>query len=272
MFGKKKQFRTLYLVVFFGILFFLIHFFIFPFNFFVHATVSVISYPVIFVQEKIVSPLRSYVARRKRQKYFEKLLVGLQKENERLFSENIELHATAQYQKDTAELVQFKKRYDFADAVIAQIVFRQINDDSQFVLLNKGSFQGITKDMVAVYKNNLVGKIVQVYPFYSKLILISNRSCKVAAHCAKTRASGIHAGQNDSECSMLQRVSHLCKVNKGDLVLSSGEGLIFPQGFALGKVASVAPDGLYLSVSVKPQIDVNSLNYCCLIKKGEISV
>lgn len=271
MFGKKRRFRKFYLLFFFGVVFFLVHRFLFSFSSVVSVVSSTISYPVIFVQKKIVFPIKSYLAYKKQTKELDQFLIDLQQENERLLSENIKFRAAAAYQKDTKELIEFKKKYDVEDAIVAQIIFRQLNDEAHFLLLDKGSTHGIYKDMVAVYKNNLLGKVTEVHPFYSKLALISDRSCKVAAHCAQTKASGIHTGQNNKNSCALERVSHLCKVQKEDLVLSSGEGLIFPRGFALGRVSSVASDGLCLLVEVSPAVDISALNYCCLIKKGQVS-
>jgi len=272
LFGKKRNFKTLYLVVGLAIVFFLFHRFVFSFSRLCCVVVSTVSYPVFLVQEKIISPIRNYSVKKKQSKEIDQFLNQLIVENERLLAENIALHAAADYQEQTQELIQFKKRYNACNFVVSQVVFRQLNSDGQFVLLDKGSRHGITKDMVAVYKNNLLGKITEVFPLYSKLVLLSDRSCKVAAHCPKTKASGIHAGLNDSFCCELQRVSHLDTVQEGDLVFSSGEGLVFPRGFALGKIASVAPDGLYHAVTVKPIIDPQNLSYCCLIYKGEASV
>jgi len=272
VFGKKRKFRALYLFIFVPLIFFLLNRYFFSFSNLFSTVASSLSYPVLLVQKKITTPIRFYFSKRSTRKSIEQLLFDTQKENKQLRAHNTQLCATLDYHNDIAELIEFKKRYDCSDSLVAQIIFRQINDQNQFVFLDKGSRHGVVQDMVAVYKNNLLGKITDVYPFYSKLVLLSDRSCKVAAYCAPKKKSGIHTGQNNCNCAKLERVSHLANLKEGDLLLSSGEGLIFPRGFALGKISSVRPDGLYLSVTVKPLVDINNLQHCCLIKKGEATI
>ena len=178
------------------------------------------------------------------------------------------LHALLHYDHDIKELADFKKRYEESHGHIAQILMKHFSDQSHFFLIDIGTRQGIKPDMVAVYKNCLIGKVAEVYPFYSKVVLITDKTCKVAAYCAQTHASGIHEGSNQSEQTMLNHVSHLSVMKEGDLILSSGEGLIFPQGFALGNVMSCKPNGLLYTVHVEPLVDMHALAYCLIIQKG----
>lgn len=57
-------------------------------------------------------------------------------------------------------------------------------------------------------------------------------------------------------------------MQEGDLVLSSGEGLIFPRGFALGNVKHYQVNGLLHDVIVEPLINLETINYCYVIQKG----
>jgi cell shape-determining protein MreC len=64
-------------------------------------------------------------------------------------------------------------------------------------------------------------------------------------------------------------VSHLASVKEAEMVVSSGEGLVFPQGFALGRIKMIEPDGLYTKIEIEPLIDLLTIDYCMLMKKGE---
>jgi cell shape-determining protein MreC len=65
-------------------------------------------------------------------------------------------------------------------------------------------------------------------------------------------------------------VSHLESVSVGDDVFSSGEGMVFPKGFALGKVISADKGDLFYTITVQPALDFQSLRYCTLIAKENI--
>jgi len=227
-------------------------------------------YPVLLVQNSFVTPAKKFFERRKSRHQLEMALQKFEKENEALRSELIELRSRILYEEDISELVAFKKKYDLSDALVAQIIFRQISPEGHFILLDKGTRHQVTKDMVALYKNSVVGKVIEVYPFYSKLILITDSLCKVAAHCSKTKASGIHVGRNEKNSTVLEKVSHLSSVQEDDVVISSGEGLVFPRGFALGKIKTVQREDLFFNISVEPLIDLDEISYCMLIKKGTV--
>jgi cell shape-determining protein MreC len=61
-------------------------------------------------------------------------------------------------------------------------------------------------------------------------------------------------------------VSHLDTLKEGDLVISQGEGLIFPRGFGLGRVKSYELDGVQYHVTIEPLLDVSTLTFCLLLK------
>jgi len=150
---------------------------------------------------------------------------------------------------------------------VGHIIFKHISEQAHYVLVNQGAAHGIETGMVAVYNNCLVGKVEEVYPWYCKVVAITDRSCKVAGYCESTKSAGIHVGSNQLSLTSLERVSHLEKVNDGDLILSSGEGLVFPQGFALGRIKEQKKEGLWYQIGVEPLIDLSKLSYCMFISK-----
>ena len=68
--------------------------------------------------------------------------------------------------------------------------------------------------MIAVFKDCLVGRVVEVYPYYSKVILITDPTCKVAAICTSTNVKGIHEGMLSLTTTKLSFVNHLEEVKK----------------------------------------------------------
>lgn len=180
--------------------------------------------------------------------------------------QNIRLRAALNHAHDTKSLRLFNTRYQDR-GIVAQIIARHFSDESHYFLIDCGSRNGIEKDMFVVYGNNLIGKIVAVYPWYSKLVLITDHSCKVAAYCAQSRVQGIAQGEHDLQASSLRYVDQLAKVKKGELVLTSGQGMIFPAGFALGKVTGSSADGLYQSVMIQPLCKLEEIPYCLVMSR-----
>ena len=229
---------------------------------------SYVAYPVVMLQHTCVEPLKTICSHKRTLLELEQAAANLEQEKQRLQAQLVAAQATASFARDVKELLEFKNRYACLNAVLAQVIMKSVTDQAHFFLIDAGSNKGITKDMVAVYQNHLVGRITEVYPLYSKVTIITDKSCKIAAYCLTTQAIGIHAGlTNDAQCC-LNHVSHLQQVQVGDTVLSSGEGLVFPRGFALGTVTACSINGMLWEIATKPLCDIHSIKYCYVLQKG----
>lgn len=230
---------------------------------------SYLVYPVLVTQHKIVTPVKDYFSHRKTLSELQEQLAQAQAERDAILAQNIELQGLISFAQDTQELVEFKQRYNFSQALLAQVLVKNFSEQSHFFLIDKGSTAGAQKDMVVIYKDCLIGRVSEVYPYYSKVVLVSDQTCKVAAYCAQSKATGIYQGSNTEWAANLNHVSHLSSLEIGELILSSGDGLIFPRGFGLGKIKAYETEGLFHSVSIEPLVDLHAINHCYVVQKGE---
>jgi rod shape-determining protein MreC len=228
-------------------------------------TFSYVVYPLLVVQQQIVGPIKIYCQRKKTIAELQERLAALQAERDIILAQNIELNGMISFAQDTQELVEFKNRYDLVQATLAQVLVKNFSDQSHFFLLDKGHNAGIKKDMVVIYKDCLIGRIMEVYPLYSKAVLVSDQSCQIAAYCTQSKATGIYQGSNQEWGAALNHVSHLSHLEIGELVVSSGDGLIFPRGFGIGKVSSFTTQGLFHQVAVTPLLDLRAIQYCYVV-------
>ena len=228
-------------------------------------------YPLLVIQYKIINPVKEYMHQREIKKNVMNELEQLKDNYEQLQAELIVLKSNEHYYHDIKELIEYKKRYKQGPAEIGHIIFKQFSDAEHFFLVNRGRNHGIVPDMVAVYNNCLVGRVSEVFPWYCKVVAVTDRSCKVAAFCDQTKSCGIHVGANNLNQSLLNRVSHLSTVKDGDLIFSNGEGLIFPSGFGLGRVKEHKKEGLWYDITIEPLISIQELSYCSFLSKSSMS-
>jgi len=188
----------------------------------------------------------------------------LEKERSEFLDELIEYKALSFYKEEIKELDLFRKKYTkYRSNRIAQVLTIHQNNDEHYLLLEGGSRDNVKLDMLAMYKNHLVGRVVEVFSWYSKVRLITDKRMHIACYCARTKAKGIYAGTNQSE-SYLKFVDHLQRVRRDDLVISSGKGLVYPRGLSLGKVDRFVKRDVDYEIVVKPLIDLSALEYCLL--------
>lgn len=232
---------------------------------------SCIIYPFLRIQHAVVEPITQRLARSTSIAELGEKIENLQQKYDDLCKENIALKAMHCYVDETKELRDFNKKYVLQHGKLVQVLARHLSPNNQFFLVDAGSSQGIKKDMVALYGNAIVGRVAEVYPWYCKICLITDSDCKVAALCYKKGVTGIHEGINDALYTTMRYVSHLELVHTGDDVLSSGEGLIFPKGFALGKVVAADKGELFYTITIQPTLNFQTLRYCTLIAKENIT-
>lgn len=232
------------------------------------AAASYIVYPVLRINTLLIEPIKIWREERKNYSELHAQTLLLAQKNEDLWKRVISLESLIDYTQDTEHIHAFARRYDTAYMCSAQIIAKMVSEQQHYFLVDAGSSKGIELDMVAVYKNCLLGRVTEVYPWYSKVVLVTDNCCKVAAMCSQTKAHGIHEGSNKKEESQLSFVSRLEPLLVGDLVISSGEGLVFPRGFGLGTIKEFYANELYYTISIEPLMDFSHIKYCYLIKKG----
>jgi rod shape-determining protein MreC len=229
---------------------------------------SYCTYPLLVAQNKCVEPIKQFFTRRHTIAELYQKIEHLEQERDDAREKVIELSAHLAFAQDVSGLTEFRKSYDASHAVLVQVLLKNLSEQEQYFFVDGGANQQIQKDMVAVYKNNLIGRVVEVFPTYSKVMLVSDRMCKVAVYCAQSRATGIYEGTNQVDHGLVMHVSHLYPVAVGENVISSGDGMIFPQGFALGKITSVVRDNLVYAITTEPLCDLRAIRHCYIVQKG----
>jgi rod shape-determining protein MreC len=133
------------------------------------------------------------------------------------------------------------------------------------VVLDIGSNDGVTEDCAVVCTAGLVGKTVAVTHTTSRVRLIVDPDCKVAALIQETRSPGIVEGvfeglDSGPGCRM-DFIGRDAKVFANSTVITSGLGGVFPKGIRIGTLepAALSESGLYKSARLRPAADLNRL-------------
>jgi rod shape-determining protein MreC len=193
----------------------------------------------------------------------------LQQQCSALQEENTTLKALASYMQDTKDLALFKQTFDHADARIAQIIEWYLTEHEHYIVINVGSSSGIQKNMLVINNNNLVGRVIEVFPWYSKVQLVTDPNICIPAYMIRSNTAGIYQGTGSINYAQLGWVNHLQGVVMDDELLTSGEGLIYPRGYKLGTVISKDVTGLYYNIQIKPAIDPYMLHYCLVFPRTQ---
>ena len=150
----------------------------------------------------------------------------------------------------------------------AKVVSNSIDDPNNLITLDKGSADGIHKDMGVVCGTGVVGIVYLVSQHYSVVIPVlnvkSNISCKIQnrGYFGYLRWKG-----GASEYAYLEEVPRHAHFKLGDNVVTSGYSAVFPPGVLVGKILHVfnSSDGLSYRVMLKVSTDFGKLRDVCVI-------
>ena len=177
---------------------------------------------------------------------FEALFAGsaLRRENKRLKETVDSLCAkVVRAQELDRENERLRKLLGFAER--EDLSFKPVevigNDASNWfstVTIDKGSKDGIGSNMCVVTDRGIVGRVLNVQPLTARVLLLSDSNSRIGAIVQRTRAQGVVQGDDRGGCIM-KYLDPMADVERGDLVVTSGDSLIFPKGLAIGEVTRV---------------------------------
>ncbi|MGA9979362.1 MAG: rod shape-determining protein MreC [Candidatus Sulfotelmatobacter sp.] len=177
---------------------------------------------------------------------------------EQLRLEQVRLNEDAVQAHRLQALLAFKEQY-ISKTVAAQVIGSSGSDSSRMLYIDKGENQGLKRDMAVITADGIVGKVLQVFPSVSQVLLINDQTSGVGAILEKSRLQGFLKGMATGEVG-LEGVMSDEQVVPGERVLTSGGDQIFPKGLPVGTVTKVGTGkDLFLNIQVKPAVNLGKL-------------
>ncbi|HXG40620.1 MAG TPA: rod shape-determining protein MreC [Candidatus Limnocylindrales bacterium] len=201
---------------------------------------------------------------------------ALRAENERLRAENGRLAALRRENEQLTGLLQTRSGLDF-QTVAARIIARESAEFRRVVTLDRGTDDGIALDDVVIGAGGaLVGRVVDVGPTFSRVLLITDTSSTVIGQLAASGATGEVVGQLGGVLVM-QNIDSTATVTVGDEVVTAGIELgggvrsRFPKGLLIGLVVDVRRESnaVVQTAFLEPALDLDTLEYALVITDYE---
>ena len=210
----------------------------------------------------------------------------VKQENEELAAKNAELeNKLIEYNRMKEENTTLREMFDYSQAnknynyLGCNIVGYSGGNISNGYIIDKGTNDGVKKDMIVITPAGLVGKVTKSESNYSIVQTILNENIAVASMVESTReTTGILQGITDSKNKNLTMLSNIpidSEIKEGDVILTSGLGGMYPQEIRIGEVVSVEVDsvGIMKKAIVKPYVDFNKLEgLFVVVPKEEINI
>lgn len=166
------------------------------------------------------------------------------------------------------DVLDLAEAWQSMERVTAGVIGRGASNYRWTRTIDKGSNDGIRPDMAVLGADGLVGKILEVNPDTSVVLLLIDPEAGAAARTEDTHDIGSVRGNGASEPLSLTLVSPDAEVDVGDRVITSGFDLgIFPSGIPIGVVAEASGPGPELEqrIDVEPYVDFNKLEFVLVL-------
>ncbi len=151
----------------------------------------------------------------------------------------------------------------------AKVINNTVNKANNFVTLNKGSKQGIQKQMGVLTQNGIVGIVADVSENFSTVMSVLNKKSNISIRLKKAKFIGsLNWTGADAYTAKISGVPVNALIENGDTVLTSGFSSIFPKDIPVGKVVKVENTATSNFFDIEVQLFTNfyTLDYVYVVK------
>jgi rod shape-determining protein MreC len=200
-------------------------------------------------------------------------ITALRQQNAELHNEVAELQAQViQLQQQVGETQVLAALVDFSRArpentyKAAAVIGRDPNPFLHYVIINRGSNDGILRSMPVVTDQGLVGHVDSVIANAARVQLITDPGSNVNVYLQNADVEASLVGSVTGDL-LLELIPQDAVVESGDLVLTSGLGGGYPPDIIVGQVLNVRSRDfdLFQQATVQPVVDFNRLQIVLVI-------
>ena len=165
-----------------------------------------------------------------------------------------------------AALVAFKQHY-ISSTVVVQVLGTSGSDQSRLLLLDKGANDGLKPGMAVITPDGVVGKLRDVFPGTSQLLLLSDPTSGAGVMLESTRIRAIVRGTSSGTVA-ITNLTQDDRIKVGEQVLTSGGDQVYPRGLPVGTITSIKPDPEhqpYTAIQLRLAANLNRLEEVLVI-------
>lgn len=197
---------------------------------------------------------------------------SLKQVNQQLAEENarlMELSANAHLEKDTLiysyQDTLYMQRFTYLNA---RVINNSVTRRSNYLTLNKGSKDGIGKDMGVITPNGVVGIVNNVSENFSTVISMLHEDMQISVKLKKNDHIGTMTWEGgDYRRTTLSYIPGHVELEIGDTIVTSGYSVMFPQGILIGTISDfrMRRGDTFFTADIALSLDYNKLSYVFVV-------
>jgi len=181
---------------------------------------------------------------------------GLRADNERLRLQAMQVQETRQENERLRSLLALRERLPLR-TLPGEVIGRESGGWTRSVTVNRGVGDGVATQTPVVVPDGLVGRVVRVRPGNSVVQLLNDPASTIGAIAQRTRTAGLVEGDPGGAVRFKFMARDGASIGPGDLIVTSGQGNIFPKGLPVGRVTAIEDKGsaLFHFAVLSPVVD-----------------
>ena len=159
--------------------------------------------------------------------------------------------------------------------LVAQVIGFDASNFYKSAVINKGSLDGLRKDMIVLDKNgSLVGRIINPIALKeSRVQLITDNESGVGVFSQSKEVMGILSGDDKGYCFLEYIHVTTEDIYEGEDIITSGKDGLFPSGIKVGKIVSITTStSLFKQVKVEPYFNIRDLDQVAVIMRDPMEI
>jgi rod shape-determining protein MreC len=190
----------------------------------------------------------------------------LEAEVARLQSQIIELQQENSELEVLSALLDFARTHAENEYITAAVIGRDISPFLHYIIINRGSDDGLRRGMPVVSSQGLVGRVAAVTAGGARVQLISDPDTAINVRIQPSGAEALLQGSITGDLTV-EAIPQDAKIQNGDLVLTSGLGGNYPPDILIGQISGVRqrPVELFQSATVESVMDFSLLEIVLII-------
>ena len=198
---------------------------------------------------------------------------SVRSENVRLRAESEELRLRALQVEETREenarlrrLLALHERLPLS-TLAGEVIGREAGGWVRALTVNRGDRSGVARQAPVIVPEGLVGRVVQVRAGTSVVQLLTDPTSTVGAVVQRTRTAGLVEGDAGGVLRFKFMARDGAQVARGDVIVTSGLGNLFPKGLPVGRVAVIEDKGsaLFHFAVIAPAVDFSRVEEVLLV-------
>ncbi|MTJ01456.1 rod shape-determining protein MreC [Idiomarina piscisalsi] len=129
-----------------------------------------------------------------------------------------------------------------ARRMVAEVIAVASEPFSQQLVINKGTLSGVYEGQPVLDSSGIIGQVQDVGGSTARVLLISDQSHAISLRSERNDIRVLAQGTGDIGRLELMFIPHSTELREGDLLMSSGLGDVFPEGYPVARIASIVRD------------------------------